>query len=86
MRHLDGTPDPAHTPTPITPLATRQSNPRSDDAVWPLLVLLLVLVSLVIGVGLFYIAWQHPTLATPLAVATGGVTVLATVALGALRR
>jgi len=62
----------AHTPT--DPNAPR----HHDRAVWPLLILVLVLVALLITGGLLYVAVRHPALATPLQVATGGAVALAT--------
>ncbi|MGP3992031.1 hypothetical protein [Streptomyces sp. 3N207] len=43
---------------------------------WSLLILVVVLVLLLIGAGLVYVTWCHPSLATPLQVAVGGVTFL----------
>lgn len=54
--------------------------------VWSLLILVLVLVVLIIGAGLVYVTWRHPSLGTPLGVAVGGVTLLVTTALALARR
>jgi len=55
-------------------------------AVWSLLILVLVLLVLLIGTGLLYVTWRHPSLGTPLGVAFGGVTLVVTIALALARR
>lgn len=44
----------------------------------PLVILLLVLVCVLIFGGLVYVVYRHPTLGTPLTVAFGGLTLVAT--------
>ncbi|MFH8894498.1 hypothetical protein [Streptomyces sp. NPDC017949] len=46
----------------------------------PLLLLVFVLLVLVIGAGLLYVAVVHPALAMPLTVAAAGVTIVFTIA------
>jgi hypothetical protein len=55
-------------------------------AIWPLLILVLVLVILLVGAGLAYLTWRHPSLGAPLGTAFGAVTLLVTVALALSRR
>lgn len=67
------------------PACTGASDPGSRG-VWPLLILVLVLVVLLVGAGLAYVTWLHPSLGTPLTVASAGTTLLATIALALTRR
>lgn len=65
---------------PTDPATRQQPAPQyRDRAVWPILILVLVLVGFGISAGLVYLAVQHPALAVPLQVATGVIVLLATV-------
>lgn len=71
-------------PTTITTTAAPQSqeSPTLPPlAIWSLLLLVLVLVVLLVGAGLVYVTWRHPSLGAPLGVAVAGVTSLVTIAL-----
>ncbi|MEU1256642.1 hypothetical protein ABZ445_25475 [Streptomyces chartreusis] len=75
---------------PTTPLngadPQLQESSAQVRAVWSLLILVLVLVVLLVGAGLAYVTWRHPSLATPLEVAVVSVTLLVTAALALARR
>lgn len=73
----------ATTPTDATSQPQEPTLPTR--VVWPLLILVLVLVVLLIGAGLAYVTWRHPSLGTPLGVAVGGVTLLVTTVLALAR-
>ncbi|MET8956800.1 hypothetical protein [Streptomyces sp. NPDC004533] len=75
---------PATTPPPSEPHSHGPTAPAR--AVWPLLILALALVILLIGAGLAYLTWRHPSLGAPLGTAFGGVTLLVTLALALYRR
>lgn len=55
-------------------------SPAIPAALLPLLVLTFVLLVLVIGSGLVYVAFTHPSLSMPLTVAASGVTLVFTIA------
>lgn len=55
-------------------------------ALWAMTIMTLVLVLLLVGAGLTYLIWAHPSLGTPLSVATASITGLSTLALTLARR
>lgn len=73
-------------PTPAPSDLHGQGGATSARAVWPLLIMVLVLVILVVGAGIAYLTWLHPSLGAPLGAASGGVTLLTTLALALSRR
>ncbi|MEU7222317.1 hypothetical protein [Streptomyces chrestomyceticus] len=92
MSSLDRTPaagyrsSPGTTVEPPADAPQRQASAAWHPAVWPLLVLVLILVVLLLGAGLFYLTWQHPGLAAPVAAATGVVGVLVAIIALVVRR
>ncbi|MEU5157754.1 MULTISPECIES: hypothetical protein [Actinomycetes] len=74
---------------PTNPTVVPQQSPEEpaapQRALWPLTVFNAVLVMLLIGAGILYVTWRHPSLGTPVQTAIAGVTVLVTVALALAR-